>query len=219
MTCGSYDPHLLHLFFGEEISMAARLYTHGVDCYTPPEVVCYHLWSRSLRPVHVPSTLGKVNQAVDDPTNIKTTTATSSTATSTSTAVSNMSQEESMLKQRSLNRVRRLLHITPSTTSSLSANDTGSDLDLETGSEYGLGKVRSLSSFESALGVSFDPLDEGIDYAQPANRSSGPSRISGPPHKPRLVHKESKWGGQSSDLFDETRTQSLLAALGVVALN
>jgi hypothetical protein len=207
--------------------MAARLYTHGVDCYTPPEVVCYHLWSRSLRPVHVPSTLGKVDQAVD-PTNNKTTTATSTsnntattgTSTSTSTAVANMSQEESVLKQRSLNRVRRLLHITPSTTSSLWANDAGLDLDLETGSEYGLGKVRSLSSFESALGVSFDPLDEGIDYkAQPANnRSSGPSRIS-PPHKPRFVHKESKWGGQSSDLFDETRTQSLLAALGVVALN
>ena len=38
------------LFFGEEISMAVRLYTHGIDLYAPPQTVCYHLWKRnSLR--------------------------------------------------------------------------------------------------------------------------------------------------------------------------
>jgi hypothetical protein len=41
-----YDPGLHGLFFGEEISMAARLYTHGVDLYAPPQTVCYHLWNR-----------------------------------------------------------------------------------------------------------------------------------------------------------------------------
>jgi len=43
-----YDRELHGLFFGEEISMGARLYTHGVDLYAPPETVCYHLWRRNL---------------------------------------------------------------------------------------------------------------------------------------------------------------------------
>jgi [Skp1-protein]-hydroxyproline N-acetylglucosaminyltransferase len=38
------------LFFGEELSMAVRLYTNGYDLYAPRETVCYHLWSRSHRP-------------------------------------------------------------------------------------------------------------------------------------------------------------------------
>jgi hypothetical protein len=32
-----YDPRLLDLFFGEEPSTAARLWTHGFDCFAPPE--------------------------------------------------------------------------------------------------------------------------------------------------------------------------------------
>ncbi|KAF0697729.1 Aste57867_11615 [Aphanomyces stellatus] len=46
-----YDPSLSHLFFGEENSMAARLWTHGYDFFAPPEAVVYHLWSRAHRPV------------------------------------------------------------------------------------------------------------------------------------------------------------------------
>ena len=38
------------LFFGEEITMAARLWTHGFDCYAPPQAVVYHLWTRDHRP-------------------------------------------------------------------------------------------------------------------------------------------------------------------------
>jgi len=33
-----YDPHLLDVFFGEEPTMAARLWTHGFDCFAPPQV-------------------------------------------------------------------------------------------------------------------------------------------------------------------------------------
>ncbi len=40
---------LHHLFFGEELNMAVRLYTHGYNLYAPPETVCYHLWSRDHR--------------------------------------------------------------------------------------------------------------------------------------------------------------------------
>ena len=45
-----YDPTLDFLFFGEELSMAVRLYTHGYDLYAPPLSVVYHLWSRAHRP-------------------------------------------------------------------------------------------------------------------------------------------------------------------------
>ncbi|CAK4977950.1 unnamed protein product [Aphanomyces euteiches] len=46
-----YGPSLAFLFFGEENSMAVRLWTHGYDFFAPPEAVVYHLWSRSHRPV------------------------------------------------------------------------------------------------------------------------------------------------------------------------
>jgi hypothetical protein len=45
-----YDPNLDYLFFGEEISMAARFFTHGGVFFTPPQSVVYHLWSRDHRP-------------------------------------------------------------------------------------------------------------------------------------------------------------------------
>ena len=44
-----YDPLLPYVFIGEEISMAARLYTHGFDLYTPTSMVMFHRWQR-LRP-------------------------------------------------------------------------------------------------------------------------------------------------------------------------
>ena len=44
-----YDHKLHGLFFGEEISMAVRLFTHGYELFAPPETVCYHLWSSRSR--------------------------------------------------------------------------------------------------------------------------------------------------------------------------
>ena len=49
MASCPYDANLHHLFFGEELSMAVRLFTHGYECFAPPESVCYHLWSRAHR--------------------------------------------------------------------------------------------------------------------------------------------------------------------------
>lgn len=43
-------PPLHHLFFGEELVMALRLYVAGYNIYVPAEAVCYHLWNRSHRP-------------------------------------------------------------------------------------------------------------------------------------------------------------------------
>jgi len=45
-----YDGTLHHLFFGEEMSMAVRLYTHGYDFLAPCQSVCYHKWTRDHRP-------------------------------------------------------------------------------------------------------------------------------------------------------------------------
>ena len=45
-----YDGTLHHLFFGEEMSMAVRLYTHGYDFFAPSQSVCYHKWTRDHRP-------------------------------------------------------------------------------------------------------------------------------------------------------------------------
>ena len=44
-----YDGSLRHLFFGEELLMAARLWTSGFDFFAPPQNVVYHLWSRAGR--------------------------------------------------------------------------------------------------------------------------------------------------------------------------
>ena len=45
-----YEGTLHHLFFGEELTMAVRLFGAGYDLYPPGESVCYHLWSRAHRP-------------------------------------------------------------------------------------------------------------------------------------------------------------------------
>jgi hypothetical protein len=44
-----YDASLRFLFFGEESSMSARLWTSGWDFFSPSESVVYHLWTRSYR--------------------------------------------------------------------------------------------------------------------------------------------------------------------------
>ena len=45
-----YDPHLY--FFGEEITLSARLWTHGYDIYHPYKPVMYHDWNRTTRRTH-----------------------------------------------------------------------------------------------------------------------------------------------------------------------
>ncbi|MBI1804711.1 MAG: hypothetical protein HY033_02445 [Ignavibacteriae bacterium] len=45
-----YDPHVY--FFGEEISLSVRLWTHGWDIFYPNIPVIYHYWERDYRPTH-----------------------------------------------------------------------------------------------------------------------------------------------------------------------
>jgi [Skp1-protein]-hydroxyproline N-acetylglucosaminyltransferase len=46
-----YDPNCLYVFLGEEISMAARLFTSGWDLFHPCINIVYHLSDRSYRPL------------------------------------------------------------------------------------------------------------------------------------------------------------------------
>ncbi|MCB2262582.1 MAG: hypothetical protein LGR52_06530 [Candidatus Thiosymbion ectosymbiont of Robbea hypermnestra] len=45
-----FDPHCSYVFIGEEISMAARLWTHGYDFFHPTRMVVYQMWER-FRPL------------------------------------------------------------------------------------------------------------------------------------------------------------------------
>jgi Glycosyltransferase (GlcNAc) len=49
--CCPYDGNLHHLFVGEELSMAVRLFTSCFDMHAPAQSVCYHLWSQLHRPL------------------------------------------------------------------------------------------------------------------------------------------------------------------------
>ena len=45
-----HDPH--YYFHGEEISIAARAYTHGYDLFHPHKIIVYHEYTRKGRPHH-----------------------------------------------------------------------------------------------------------------------------------------------------------------------
>eukprot|EP00434_Breviolum_minutum_P032014 symbB.v1.2.028313.t2/scaffold2956.1/size66508/2 len=47
-----YDPRLLMLFFGEEILMTVRFWTHGWDLFSPAQGLIFHLWERDYRRVY-----------------------------------------------------------------------------------------------------------------------------------------------------------------------
>lgn len=46
-----YDPHMDYMFLGEEISMAARLFTNGFKMFSPVNMPIFHLSTRGYRPV------------------------------------------------------------------------------------------------------------------------------------------------------------------------
>lgn len=45
-----FDPNLEYVFLGEEISMAARFWTHGYDFFAPMTAMCFHYTPRTYRP-------------------------------------------------------------------------------------------------------------------------------------------------------------------------
>ncbi|EAN99214.1 hypothetical protein C3747_32g174 [Trypanosoma cruzi] len=45
-----FDPHLPHLFDGEEVMYSVRLWTHGYDIFSPKRGICYHFYDRPNEP-------------------------------------------------------------------------------------------------------------------------------------------------------------------------
>lgn len=45
-----FDPSLDDLFMGEELLYAARLFTHGIDVYSPAEHLAFHFYTRTDEP-------------------------------------------------------------------------------------------------------------------------------------------------------------------------
>ncbi|NDE18638.1 hypothetical protein EBZ80_27420, partial [bacterium] len=45
-----FDPHLEDLFFGEEILLTIRAFTHGYDIFTPNRNIIYHAYTREKEP-------------------------------------------------------------------------------------------------------------------------------------------------------------------------
>jgi len=132
-----YNPHLPYLFFGEEISMCARLYTHGYDLYAPSRSWIKHCWSRKYR--------SNFRENMED----------------------NSDEERRRIvveEERSRKRVRQLLGMEQhdstaqqhsSTSATRSHDHEPSSTCASSTSSYGLGSVRSLQDFYSFTGIDF----------------------------------------------------------------
>ena len=189
--------------------MAARLWTHGFDCFAPPQAVVYHLWTRDHRPNFAAKGGGaKGGETKGGPNGRETTTGPASAAVTAA-----LDDDRDALRACSQRRARHLLGIgkrvggggggggggeEKSAADNLSDTSPPHLMELDV---YGLGEERSLSSFEEALGVSF---------GGGAGGKEGPG-----PHRPKMTRADARWGGQPPELFNETaevNVASLLAA-------
>jgi [Skp1-protein]-hydroxyproline N-acetylglucosaminyltransferase len=135
-----YERHLHHLFFGEEISIAARLYTHGYDLYTVPQTVCYHLWDRSYRPT-VQTDFGN-----NDSTTAKINTTTNNGGNNDEMKTQSSNQEaltrsREIMRRNSINHVKQQLLVNTN--------------NIETLRRLGLGLDRNVVDFAKDLNVDF----------------------------------------------------------------
>eukprot|EP00743_Colponemidia_sp_Colp-15_P002204 GILK01002390.1.p1 GENE.GILK01002390.1~~GILK01002390.1.p1 ORF type:complete len:261 (+),score=43.21 GILK01002390.1:483-1265(+) len=131
-----YDPFLKFLFFGEEMSMAVRLYTNGWDFFAPRENICYHLWSRAYRPTF--RQLRDVN------------------------GLERVSQRRArtLLQQEPFQTIPAVTHDAPAdskvgSSSTDSVSDSSGESNTESLGVYGLGTVRTLQQYEDMSGVHF----------------------------------------------------------------
>ncbi|KAJ1459658.1 GlcNAc-domain-containing protein [Pelagophyceae sp. CCMP2097] len=187
-----YDPHLRFLFFGEEVSMAARLWTShaprgcdffaptdwrrlnaalgGCDFFAPTENVLYHLWARDAR--------------ADFRTDARD------------------AERARLDTRRSLRRVRALFGI-------VADGDDGDDSDVGPHLEsFGLGTRRSLGDFERHAGIDLAgrrvvATHDAADFAAPlsgalvdqlqALGASAPPTAAAPPTRDRLDSEGAGW--------------------------
>lgn len=111
-----FDPNCPYVFFGEEISMAARLWTHGYDLYHPTSMIVYHMWERKR-----PTFWQQFNDKSDE-----------------------THKKRREIESQSYERMYKLFGI----------GESGSASTLLP--PYGLGKARSLSQYETFIGIKLD---------------------------------------------------------------
>ena len=163
-----YDPNLRNLFFGEEISLALRLWTHGFDFFTPRENMVYHLWTREYRPTFREN-MTEADLELEDA-------ARRTVRAQLGLPVPTFDSEPPTLTlQQVLDSLTFLpppsfnasTTITPTPTPSsspppadTSATDSKTDTKISPSlplhsTDYGLGSVRTLAEFENHIGINF----------------------------------------------------------------
>ncbi len=129
-----YDPRLRYLFLGEEISMAARLFTSGYTLYNPLTMPLYHATNRNYRPTYWEQLHRKNAKASEA-----------------------VRKERKQMEEIAMGRLYDVLGLSggryggsgfaTEAPPSLVASPSPSD------DEYGLGKSRRLDEFESYIGL------------------------------------------------------------------
>ena len=128
-----YDPYCDYVFMGEEISMAARLYTHGYDLYHPQKMVVFHMWER-----HRPTFWQQFN----NPSNEE-------------------HKKRRNMEKMGYERLKYLLDTPDTTTASATTTATATATQKNNqaivalkASPYGLGSARTLEQYEQTIGIS-----------------------------------------------------------------
>lgn len=122
-----YDKNYPYAFFGEEISMAVRLWTHGYDLYTPSGMFVKHMWTRQ----------GPVFWELFN-TNSK------------------LHRKRNEQHKHSNKRLRRLFGLQTVKDPEKEYEPEFQFTDLKTGKYYGLGFYRSLQNYEHFSGIYFE---------------------------------------------------------------
>ncbi|KAM9981184.1 hypothetical protein ACTFIY_003513 [Dictyostelium cf. discoideum] len=120
-----YDPNLQYLFFGEEISMSARLFTHGYNFYSPTKTLIFHLWNRDYR-----STFRENNSL-------------------------EIQKLEENSKKRLLILFNQNNNNNNSSSSINSTSSTNNNDEIKIELKYNLGKIKSLDDYSNYCGVDF----------------------------------------------------------------
>ena len=143
-----YDRHLQNLFFGEESSMACRLYTAGYSFFTPTCNLLWHCWSRDYRPSFREVTQGDSKQHRRE-----------QIARHRVRHILGMKQQTEGDEAASTSSAEAA-SVHPASLSVVPSSDDSTDPSLSPSllvpsAPYGLGSVRSLADFYEMTGVNF----------------------------------------------------------------
>lgn len=130
-----YDAHAWYVFYGEEITMAARLWTHGWDFFSPPIMLALHIWSRSYRPTFWEQLYPSLKRH----------------------ATKDAQENQEMLKRQkeSIERIRGMLWAEGTTSSPKNSSFTRHSSRRHFDQKYALGTQRTLNQYQEFCGIRF----------------------------------------------------------------